>query len=323
MTKYSTSSDKTTERPVADAEPGNWVDSYAPEPWRPYLRLARADRPIGIWLLLLPCLWSLTLAAMSAGHAFPNPWSMVLFAIGAAVMRGAGCAFNDYVDRDFDAQVTRTRSRPIPSGQVSPEAALIFTAILCLVGFAVLIQFNWYTVGLASSALILVASYPYMKRFTYWPQLFLGLTFNWGALVGWASETGSLAYAPLLLYAGAVLWTLGYDTIYAHQDKEDDLLLGLKSTAIRFGKETKTWLAVFYGGAVVLWAGAAFLADAHMLTFLALAAITLQLSWQVTSLDTEDAANCLRRFRSNRDVGIVLLIGLLADMTLSWFVRAI
>ncbi len=307
-------------QPVADAPQDNWVDRYAPEPLRPYLRLARADRPIGVWLLLFPCWWSLALAEISQGVPFPNLWSMFLFAVGAFVMRGAGCAYNDYVDRDIDAEVERTRSRPIPSGQVSPQQALVFTAALGLIGLVVLLQFNTFTVFLGASSLLLVLIYPFMKRFTYWPQLILGLAFNWGALVGWSSVHGSLGLAPVLLYLGCIAWTIGYDTIYAHQDKEDDLLLGLKSTAIKFGEDTQIWLAGFYGAAVLLWAWAAFLSGAHLITFLTLALITLQLSWQVSSLDIEDEENCLRRFRSNRDVGAILMAGLSFDLLLSWLV---
>lgn len=304
---------------VPDAPRGNWVDRHAPEEWRPYLRLARMDRPIGVWLLVFPCWWSQTLAEVSRGQPFPSLRLLVLFAIGALVMRGAGCAWNDYVDREYDARVERTAGRPIPSGQVKPNDALKLVAVLGLVGFLVLIQLNWYTIWLSIASLALVLIYPFTKRFTYWPQLVLGLTFNWGALVGWAAVKGTLSAAPLLLYAGAVLWTIGYDTIYAHQDKEDDLMLGLKSTAIKFGEATGTWLGGLYAGAVVLWAFAGALAGAHLVFFLALALVALQLAWQVSTLDTADPQNCLRRFRSNRDVGAVIFIGAVADMALSWF----
>jgi 4-hydroxybenzoate polyprenyltransferase len=303
--------------PVADAATGNWVDRVAPLAWRPYLRLARLDRPIGAWLLMLPCWWSLALAEVSRLRPYPNVWYLLLFAVGALVMRGAGCAYNDYVDRDFDAKVARTANRPIPSGQVKPHHALMFAVILALIGFMVLVQFNAFTIWLGISSLALVAVYPFMKRITYWPQLVLGLVFNWGALVGWAAVKGSLALAPLLLYAGAVLWTIGYDTIYAHQDKEDDLMLGLKSTAIRFGDATIDYVGALYAGAIVLWALAGAVAGTHLVYFTAVALIALQLAWQVTTLDTQDAGNCLRRFRSNRDVGLALFLGLVADMVVS------
>jgi 4-hydroxybenzoate polyprenyltransferase len=304
---------------VADAPSGNWVDRFAPEFARPYLRLARMDRPIGTWLLLFPCWWSLALAEVSEGHPYPNLTSLGLFALGALVMRGAGCAYNDYVDQEYDARVTRTASRPIPSGQVTPEAALVFTGALSLIGFLVLIWFNLYTIVLAMASLALVAVYPFMKRYTYWPQAVLGLAFNWGALVGWASVKGWLALPPILLYVGSVLWTIGYDTIYAHQDTEDDLMLGLKSTALTFGDSTPAWVGGFYAGALVMWVIAGYLAGTHLIFFFGVALVSLQMAWQVTTLDIHDPANCLRRFRSNRDVGAAIFLALIIDMLLSWW----
>lgn len=304
-------------RPVADATPNNWVDRHAPLAWRPYLRLARIDRPAGTWLLLFPCWWSLALAEVNQGRPYPDPFYLALFAIGAFVMRGAGCTYNDVIDRDYDAMVARTANRPIPSGQVSATNALFFAIALSFIGLLVLLQFNTFTIRLGMASLLLVAVYPFMKRLTNWPQLVLGLAFNWGALVGWTSVKGSLAPAPILLYAGSVLWTVGYDTIYAHQDKEDDLMLGLKSTALHFGEDTATWVGGFYASAIVLWGLAAFLSGTHLIFFVALALVSLQMAWQVTTLDTRDAQSCLRRFRSNRDVGIAVFLGLLADMALS------
>jgi 4-hydroxybenzoate polyprenyltransferase len=323
MGTYSTNEPIQGDGVVVDAAQGNWVDTCAPHSWRPYLRLARADRPIGVWLLLFPCWWSLTLglmqkaqgAGLMASDLWTGIWSSILFAIGAFVMRGAGCAYNDYVDRDYDAKVARTRSRPIPSGQVRPKAALAFVVLLSLVGLAVLVQFNMYTIWLGIASLGLVAIYPFMKRFTYWPQFILGLAFNWGALVGWAAVHAGLGAAPALLYAGCVLWTIAYDTIYAHQDKEDDLSLGLKSTAIRFGDQTKPWLAGLFAGAVALWAGAAVLASAVFFTYLALVVIAAQFSWQVTTLRIVDGDNCLSRFKSNKWIGWALLAGLCADLS--------
>lgn len=302
---------------ITDAPAGNWVDRWAPSVSRPFLRLARADRPIGTWLLLWPCWWSLALAHLARGETWPNLWFMALFAIGAFVMRGAGCAYNDYVDREFDAKVERTRNRPIPSGQVTPNQALAFVVALSLIGLAVLVQFNTFTIALGIASLALVMVYPFMKRLTYWPQVILGLTFNWGALVGWAALYGSLTAPPVLLYAGAVVWTVAYDTIYAHQDKEDDLMLGLKSTAIRFGEHTVGWLSGLYAAAVAMWVAAAILAGAGIATYAALAFIAAHFTWQVTTLDCGDADNCLNRFKSNRDVGIALFAGLLTDMALS------
>jgi 4-hydroxybenzoate polyprenyltransferase len=299
---------------VPDAAPGNWVDHHAPRTLRPYLRLARADRPVGAWLLLFPCWWSQALAELSLGRAYPNLWYALLFAAGAFVMRGAGCVYNDIVDREYDAGVARTRNRPIPSGQVTVTAAKAFMIALCLVGLAVLLQFNGFAVALGIASLGLVAVYPFMKRFTYWPQLVLGLTFKWGALMGWAAVTGSLGWPALLLYAGCILWTIGYDTIYAHQDKEDDEVLGLKSTALRFGDDTKPWLMAFYGGAVAFWACAGYLAGAGMVAAAALACVMAHFAWQVRTLDIADPQNCLVRFRSNCTVGWLLVAGLVAQM---------
>ena len=301
---------------VPDASPRNWVDRIAPAPWRPYLRLARFDRPIGAWLLLFPCWWGQALAEVSLGHPYPKPWYLALFFAGAFLMRGAGCTYNDIVDKDYDARVARTAARPIPSGQVSVAEAQMFLAFLGIAGFVILIQLNLFTIVLGAASLVLVAIYPFAKRITYWPQIVLGLTFKWGALVGWSAVTGSLSPAPIALYAGCVLWTIGYDTIYAHQDKEDDALLGLKSTALRFGGATPRWLAGFYAGAIILWGAAGLLAGAGVVFLLALGLIALQLAWQIRTLDMDDAGNCLARFRSNRLIGWLLLAGLAADMGL-------
>jgi len=302
---------------VPDAPPGNWVDRLAPQPWKPYLRLARFDRPIGAWLLLFPAWWGQALAEVSLGRPYPNLWYLLLFWIGAFVMRGAGCTYNDIVDRDYDARVARTAARPIPSGQVTVARAYLFLAVLCTAGFLVLVQFNFFTIALGAGSLLLIAIYPFMKRVTFWPQLVLGLTFKWGALVGWAAVTGSLSLAALVLYAGSVLWTIGYDTIYAHQDKEDDALLGLKSTALRFGEATPRWLVLFYTGAVMLWATAGVLAGARIAFAVALSLAAAQMAWQVVTLDTSNAQNCLARFKSNRVIGWLLFGGLAADMALS------
>ncbi len=302
---------------VPDAPPGNWVDRRAPAAWQPYLRLARFDRPIGAWLLLFPCWWSQALAELSLGRPYPSPFYLALFLVGAFLMRGAGCTYNDIVDRDYDASVARTAARPIPSGQVSVAQAWAFLGVLCLAGLAILVQLNLFTVLLGAASLLLIAAYPFAKRFTYWPQFVLGLTFKWGALVGWAAVTGSLSLAPLVLYAGCVLWTIGYDTIYAHQDKDDDLAVGLKSTALRFGAATRSWLCGFYAGAVVLWAVAGVMAGAGAVFLLALGLAAIQLAWQVATLDIADARNCLARFKSNQLVGWALLLGLAADMGLA------
>jgi 4-hydroxybenzoate polyprenyltransferase len=304
---------------VADAPRANWVDRYAPVSWRPYLRLGRFDRPIGGWLLLFPCWWSQALAEIGSGKPYPRLDYLLLFAIGAFVMRASGCAFNDYVDRDIDAKVHRTANRPLPSGQISPTMALVFVVITAFIGLAVLLQFNTFTIALAILSLPVVAAYPYAKRLTPFPQFVLGMVFSWGALAGWAAIKGSLGAPALILFAGGVLWTVGYDTIYAHQDKEDDALLGIGSTAIKFGEDTVSYVGVLYLSAVGLWLLAGALAGMHLIYYLALTLVFLQMSWQVSTLDINDPANCLRRFRSNRDVGIAVFLGLVADMTLSWF----
>ena len=248
---------------VADAT-GNWVDTLAPAWSRPYLRLARLDRPIGSWLLLLPCWWSSALAAVAAHNAVPSFIHIALFFIGAFAMRGAGCTWNDIVDRDLDRSVERTRSRPIPSGQVGVVQATIFLILQALIGFAVLVSFNGFTIGLGIASLAIVAVYPFMKRITYWPQIVLGLAFSWGALMGWAAAFGRLDAPALLLYAGSIAWVIGYDTIYAHQDRDDDALIGIKSTALLFGARTKLMLGLFYSVAVILIGAAGFAAGAGL-----------------------------------------------------------
>jgi len=296
---------------VADST-GNWVDSLAPSWARPYLRLARLDRPIGSWLLLLPCWWSVGLAAVHAREGV-NLWHLVLFLIGAFAMRGAGCTWNDIVDRDLDGRVERTRSRPIPSGQVTVAAAAGFLALQALVGLAVLLQFNRFTIYVGFASLAVVAVYPFMKRITYWPQIVLGLAFSWGALMGWPATFARLDPPALLLYAGAISWVIGYDTIYAHQDREDDALIGIKSTALLFRERTKPMLALFYVLAVVLIAFAGFSAGAGMIFALGLLAFALHLAWQIARLDVENPVNCLAVFKSNRDAGLILFAGLALD----------
>jgi 4-hydroxybenzoate polyprenyltransferase len=301
--------------PVADAT-GNWVDTIAP-PWlRPYLRLSRLDRPIGSWLLLLPCWWSTGLAAIAAHARAPDFGQLALFFIGAFAMRGAGCTWNDLVDRDLDASVERTRSRPIPSGQVSIGRAAAFLVLQALVGLAVLLSFNRFTIALGIASLAIVAVYPFMKRITHWPQIVLGLAFSWGALMGWAATFGSLATPALLLYAGSISWVIGYDTIYAHQDREDDALIGIKSTALLFGDRTKPVLVAFYTLAVMLLGAAGFAAGAGLVFALGLAAFAAHLGWQTYRLDIADPDNCLAVFKSDRDAGLILFAGLLADAAL-------
>jgi 4-hydroxybenzoate polyprenyltransferase len=301
--------------PVADAA-GNWVDRLAPERARPYLRLARLDRPIGSWLLLLPCWWAAGLAAVAAKATIPNPWHVVLFFVGAFAMRGAGCTWNDIVDRNIDGLVERTRSRPIPSGQVTVKEAAAFLVLQALIGLLVLLQFNRFTILLGIASLAVVAIYPFMKRVTNWPQIVLGLAFSWGALMGWAAWFGSLDRAALVLYAGAICWVIGYDTIYAHQDREDDALIGVKSTALLFGTHTRPMLAIFYAAAVVLIALAGYLAAASAAFVVGLLVFAGMLAWQVARIDIDDPALCLALFRSNREAGLILFAGLVLDAML-------
>jgi 4-hydroxybenzoate polyprenyltransferase len=297
---------------VADST-GNWVDTLAPSWARPYLRLARADRPIGAWLLLLPCWWSAGLAAIGTGRPYPDPWHVALFFVGAFVMRGAGCTWNDILDRDLDARVARTRSRPIPSGQVSVKAAAAFLVAQALVGLLVLLQFNRFTVLTGIASLGVVAIYPLMKRIIWWPQIILGFAFSWGALMGWAAVFSRLDAAALLLYAGAVAWVIGYDTIYAHQDREDDALVGVKSTARLFGARTRLALVGFYTVAVLLIGLSGAAAGAGPVFVVGCILFGAHLGWQIDRLDIADPDLCLRLFKSNRDAGLILFAALVGD----------
>ncbi len=298
---------------ASDIPRAGWVDRLAPAPLHPWIRLARLDRPIGTWLLLLPCWWSVALAsAARPGPGWPEPLLLLLFAIGATVMRGAGCAWNDITDREYDGKVARTAMRPIPSGQISVRGALIFMGLLMLTGLAVLLTFNPYAIAVGVASLVLIFPYPFMKRVTWWPQAWLGLTFNWGALVGWAAVAGGLASAPLLMYAAGFFWTLGYDTIYAHQDKEDDALVGVKSSARRLGARTRPFLWLFYGVTVSLLAAAGWSAGLAWPYYAGLAAAGGQLVWQAAKVDIDSPADCLAKFKSNKWFGLFLLAGIVA-----------
>jgi 4-hydroxybenzoate polyprenyltransferase len=296
---------------VADST-GNWVDRLAPAWARPYLRLARADRPIGAWLLLLPCWWSAALAAVARREP-PDVTLLALFAVGAVAMRGAGCTWNDILDREFDKKVERTRSRPIAAGEVSVAGAFVFLFALSFIGLAVLLQMNRFAILTGIASLGVVALYPLAKRVTDWPQAVLGLAFSWGALMGWAAVFGRLDPPAYLLYAGAILWVIGYDTIYAHQDREDDAIVGVRSTALLFGERTKTMLALFFAGAVVLIAAAVLLAGGGPFALAGVVAFAARLAWQVRRLDINDPALCLDVFRSNRGAGLLLFAGLVLD----------
>jgi 4-hydroxybenzoate polyprenyltransferase len=313
---------KIADRAASASDIRTWLDRFLPAAARPYARLMRLDRPIGTWLLLLPCWWGLFLAPDSIRHgpaAAPlQVWTILgialLFAIGAIVMRGAGCTYNDIVDRNFDAKVARTALRPIPSGQVSVRQAVLFLIAQLLAGLVILLAFNRFTILLGVLSLVLVFAYPLMKRVTYWPQAFLGLTFNWGALMGWAAVTGALGWPALALYAGGIAWTLHYDTIYAHQDKEDDALVGVKSTALKFGAQTRPWLAGFSAAAVLLFALA--MAGLGWPAWIAVALVAIHLAWQVAAVDLDDPADCLAKFRANRGIGWILLAGIAAGQLL-------
>jgi 4-hydroxybenzoate polyprenyltransferase len=302
-----------TEGAVADAQRGNWVDRFAPGWLKPYARLARWDRPIGFWLLFWPCAFSLALTTIRRPEAGFDYYALVLCFVGAVLMRGAGCTFNDIVDRNIDARVERTRSRPIPSKQVTAYQAFLFFGLQSILGFIVLIQFNLMTIFVGAASLVLVGIYPFMKRITFWPQLFLGLAFSWGALVGWTSQIEFIGLAPLMLYAGCIAWTIGYDTIYALQDIDDDALIGVKSTARLFGDRSGTAVAGFYALAILLWAVAGFAAGAGPVFGIGLALVAAGLVWQVVTLDVADPANALMRFKANHWIGVLLTAVMLAD----------
>ncbi|MEX2642700.1 MAG: 4-hydroxybenzoate octaprenyltransferase [Acetobacterales bacterium] len=292
-----------------DAQAGGCVDRFVPPSLQPYLRLARIDRPIGWWLLLFPCWWG---AALAADGTLPSAWPLLLFLIGAIAMRGAGCTVNDLADRDIDRMVARTRGRPLASGTLSARQALAFLALQLAVGLAVLLQFNGTTILLGFAVMPLVLAYPFMKRVTWWPQLFLGLTFNWGALVGWAAVRGALDAPAILLYLAGIAWTLGYDTVYAHQDKEDDALIGVRSSALRLGRATVPFLFVAYGVTLALMAGAGERAGLHPAFFAGLALAGAQLAWQALTVRTDDPADCLEKFKSNRWFGWSVLAAIVA-----------
>ncbi len=301
---------------VADAQRGNWVDRYFPDALKPYARLMRLDRPIGFWLLFWPCAYALALAALALPARGFDWKALILMWIGAVVMRGAGCTLNDIVDARLDMQVERTRSRPIPAGQVSRRQAAIFLALQLLIGLIILLQFNLTTIVAGASSLVLVAIYPFMKRITWWPQFFLGLAFSWGALVGWTSQTGSIDLPALLLYAGCILWVIGYDTIYALQDIEDDAMVGIKSTARLFAARVKPLVLLFYAGTLALWLAAGFAAGGSWLFAALLLVPAAMLAWQVVTLDTASPASALLRFKFNHWTGLALTLAILAEFYL-------
>ncbi|RVU19739.1 4-hydroxybenzoate octaprenyltransferase [Methylobacterium oryzihabitans] len=301
------------DRPVADAVRGHWVDRHAPARFRPYLRLARIERPIGWWLLLLPCWWSAALAATAVGRTGPDPWHMLLFLVGAVAMRGAGSTYNDIADRDLDGRVERTRLRPLPSGQIRTRDAAVFLALQALVGLAVLLQFNRVAILVGLASLAPVAIYPFMKRVMPVPQVVLGLAFAWGGLMGWVGLTGSLDAPALWLYAGTIAWVVGYDTIYAVQDIEDDEIAGIKSSARFFGPWVRPAVGACFAVTVAAIAVALHLAGAGPVGMIGAGLFAAHLAWQVWRLDPRDGNRALALFRSNRDAGLILFAGLALD----------
>ncbi|MDA0785910.1 MAG: 4-hydroxybenzoate octaprenyltransferase [Proteobacteria bacterium] len=300
---------------ASDIPRDNWLDRYAPGPTRPYARLMRLDRPIGTWLLLLPGWWALAIPATPGN--WPNLYWVALFGIGAILMRGAGCVINDLFDRDFDARVARTADRPLASGAVSVRAALAFLAVLLAVSFTILLQFNLFAIAIGALSLALVVPYPLMKRITWWPQAWLGLTFNWGALLGWAVVRGDLDPAAFVLYAAGFFWTLGYDTIYAHQDKEDDALVGIKSTARLLGANSRPWIAGFYIVTIALLAVTGWMEALTWPFWVGLAFGAAHLAWQTRTIDFDDAKDCLAKFRANRDFGLIIFAAAIAGRWLA------
>lgn len=307
------------ETPVADAAKGNWVDTYAPAAMRPFLRLSRADRPIGTWLLFIPCVWGLVLAANVDSFRNWDLWLALSCGLGAFLMRGAGCTWNDVTDRKIDAQVARTRSRPLPSGQVTVRGALVWMVLQAATAAVILFSYNGLAIGLGVASLVLVAIYPFAKRFTWWPQVFLGLAFNWGALLAWAAHAGNLPLGAFLLYAAGIAWTLYYDTIYAHQDREDDALIGVKSTARLFGVNSSKWLTGFMWACILLLAAAVIVTIPAergiwpmLLALAGIWAMGAHMLMQMRGLDLDDPASCLRAFRANRDTGLILVLFLAA-----------
>jgi 4-hydroxybenzoate polyprenyltransferase len=297
---------------LPDARSDHPIWRFAPPGWRPYIQLARLDRPIGWWLLLLPCWWSSALATTSLGQA-PNVPHLILLLIGAVAMRGAGATYNDIVDRDIDAKVERTRNRPLASGRLAPRQALVFLVLECLLGLAVLLSFNGFAIATGFASLIFVAIYPFMKRITSWPQAVLGLAFAWGGLLGWAAVMGSLAWPAILIYAAAILWTMGYDTIYALQDIRDDAIIGVRSTARLFGASVRPAVGLLFAGAVIFVEGALLTAKVGLLAQLGLLAFAAHLLWQVRSIDPQDQRKALMLFRSNRNAGLLLFAGIALD----------
>ena len=301
---------------ISDIPRGHWVDSWLPPIIRPYVRLARFDRPIGTWLLLFPCWWSIALAIEDWSNIIGNLWLFILFGIGATVMRGAGCCLNDIADRNLDAGVARTKNRPIPAGIINIKQATCFMIALSTLGLIVLVQLHNFAVILGAASLLLITIYPLCKRFTYWPQFILGLTFNWGALLGWAAVRGEIHTPAILLYIGGIFWTLGYDTIYAIQDKNDDAVIGIKSTAIALGEDVRSWLCTFYTLAILLMGMSGWLIDLSWPFYMGLFAAAAQALWQIKNLAIHSPNDCLAKFKSNRLFSWLFLGGIIISQIL-------
>ena len=301
---------------ISDIPRGNWVDRWLPSITHPYVRLARFDRPIGTWLLLFPCWWSLALAIEDWKDIIENLWLFILFGIGATVMRGAGCCLNDIADRNLDSSVARTKDRPIPAGIISVKQAFFLMATLSALGLIILLQFNNFAVTIGATSIILITIYPFSKRFTYWPQFILGLTFNWGALLGWAAVRGEIQTPAILLYVGGIFWTLGYDTIYAMQDKNDDAIVGIKSTALALGEKVNGWLFIFYSLAILFMGLAGWLIALPWPFYIGLFGAAVQAVWQIKMLVPHSPNDCLSKFRSNRLFSWLFLGGIITSQIL-------
>jgi 4-hydroxybenzoate polyprenyltransferase len=293
-----------------DIQTKHFIYRYTPESWHPYIMLARLDRPIGTWLLLFPCWWSIVLAHDGIFRLGGTGWLQIfLFSLGALLMRSAGCIVNDLWDRKLDAQVERTKSRPLAAGTITPKQAAVFLFVLTLISFVILLSLqSMLATVLGVVSLALVAAYPYMKRITWWPQLFLGFTFNWGALMGWAAVENSISLAAILLYIGGIFWTLGYDTIYAHQDKDDDTIVGIKSTARLFGAKSKDYVVKFMGVAMIFMIGAKFMGSPSFITPVLLLIPSAHLYWQMKNWNPDNPESSLRIFRSNAIFGWLALL---------------
>lgn len=299
---------------IGDITRQSWIERQTPPAFGPYIRLARLDRPVGIWLLVFPCWWSILLTHPTIPDAL---YYGTLFLVGAVLMRSAGCVINDLLDRDLDGRVARTQTRPLPAGEITPKQALLFLIMLLSCSFIILLQFNMITICLGVGAFGLVCLYPLMKRWTWWPQAFLGLTFNWGALMGWAALDGRISVASVMLYVGGVFWTLAYDTIYAHQDREDDALVGIKSTARRLGAHSKIWVGGFSLLAGVFWAIAGWMASTGIIWQAGVMLATVFMLAQTRNWQVNAPQNCLQQFRAHRFVGWILLAGGVAAAVIS------